>query len=465
MTNYFLAIDIGASSGRHILGYVKNGKILLDEVYRFPNNLVRKGELLCWDYDALFGHILEGMKACKAAGKIPVSLGIDTWAVDYVLLDSNGQPIGPFMAYRDGRNESAVPEVSARISEKQLYSLTGIQRQPFNSIYQLWATRREDPARFRRSARFLMTPEYFNYLLTGVDMNEYTNATSTGLVDAQTRTWAPEILGALGYPAHMFGPIHMPGETVGQLRREIAQEVGFNCTVSLVASHDTASAVMAVPLADEHSIYISSGTWSLMGVELNNPITTERSRQYNLTNEGGYNGTYCYLKNIMGLWIIQSIRHELDDRYSYTQLGDLARRNSTFQAVIDANDSRFLAPESMIGAIRDYCRETEQPIPESPGQLMQCAYRGLAKCYAEAAAELQHITGKKYTSINIVGGGCQDSYLNEMTAAATGLPVFAGPVEGTALGNLLCQMIQAGEYADLAQARAAIRESFDILPV
>ncbi len=289
-------------------------------------------------------------------------------------------------------------------------------------------------------------------------MNEYTNATSTGLVDAQTRTWAPEILGALGYPAHMFGPMHMPGETVGQLRREIAQEVGFNCTVSLVASHDTASAVMAVPLADDHSIYISSGTWSLMGVELNNPITTERSRQYNLTNEGGYNGTYCYLKNIMGLWIIQSIRHELDDRYSYTQLGDLARRNSTFQAVIDANDSRFLAPESMIGAIRDYCRETEQPIPESPGQLMQCAYRGLAKCYAGAAAELQHITGKKYTSINIVGGGCQDSYLNEMTAAATGLPVFAGPVEGTALGNLLCQMIQAGEYADLAQARAAIRE-------
>ena len=168
MTNYFLAIDIGASSGRHILGYVKNGKILLDEVYRFPNNLVRKGELLCWDYDALFGHILAGMKACKAAGKIPVSLGIDTWAVDYVLLDSSGQPIGPFMAYRDGRNESAVPEVSARISEKQLYSLTGIQRQPFNSIYQLWATRREDPARFRRSARFLMTPEYFNYLLTGI---------------------------------------------------------------------------------------------------------------------------------------------------------------------------------------------------------------------------------------------------------------------------------------------------------
>lgn len=298
MTNYFLAIDIGASSGRHILGYVKNGKILLDEVYRFPNNLVRQGELLCWDYGALFGHILAGMKACKAAGKIPVSLGIDTWAVDYVLLDSSGQPIGPFMAYRDGRNESAVPEVSARISEKQLYSLTGIQRQPFNSIYQLWATRREDPARFRRSARFLMTPEYFNYLLTGVDMNEYTNVTSTGLVDAQTRTWAPEILGALGYPAHMFGPIHMPGETVGQLRREIAQEVGFNCTVSLVASHDTASAVMAVPLADEHSIYISSGTWSLMGVELNNPITTERSRQYNLTNEGGYNGTYCYLKTL-----------------------------------------------------------------------------------------------------------------------------------------------------------------------
>ena len=216
MTNYFLAIDIGASSGRHILGYVKNGKILLDEVYRFPNNLVRQGELLCWDYDALFGHILEGMKACKAAGKIPVSLGIDTWAVDYVLLDSSGQPIGPFMAYRDGRNESAVPEVSARISEKQLYSLTGIQRQPFNSIYQLWATRREDPARFRRSARFLMTPEYFNYLLTGVDMNEYTNATSTGLVDAQTRTWAPEILGALGYPAvfsSVFRWVTLPMQT------------------------------------------------------------------------------------------------------------------------------------------------------------------------------------------------------------------------------------------------------------
>ena len=483
MEQYYLAIDIGASSGRHILGHVQDGRMILEEIHRFENRQERRNGHDCWDVDHLWRGILDGLKACKAMGKIPVTVGIDTWAVDYVLLDKDGQRLGDAVAYRDSRTEGMDKVVDALIPPAELYARTGIQKQPFNTIYQLMALKQEHPEQLEAAHSLLMIPDYFNYLLTGVQKQEYTNATSTNLVNAAKKTWDRELLDTLGLPRRLFGPLSMPGTVVGPLKEEIAEEVGFQTTVMLPATHDTGSAFLAVPARDDQAVYLSSGTWSLLGVENEEPITTEESRAQNFTNEGGAWYRFRYLKNIMGLWMIQSIRRELNgeedvagkDRAAWTldvQAGEkqwsvpdliaAAEAASDFDAVVDANDEAFLAPDSMIAAVQQACRKAGQPVPETVGQLMQCVYRSLTLCYKNAIADLSRLTGKTYTSINIVGGGCQDNYLNRMTAAVTGLPVFAGPVEGTAIGNLVIQMISGGEFPGLVTARTSIKESFDI---
>ncbi|MEG1639776.1 MAG: rhamnulokinase family protein [Ruthenibacterium sp.] len=433
----FLAIDIGASSGRHILGHVENGTMHLAEMYRFDNNLVEKNQHICWDMKALEASVIAGLSACKKAGEIPCTLGIDTWAVDFVLLDANDKILGDTVAYRDKRTqgmENAYPFA-------EIYAKTGIQKQPFNTIYQLLALQKEVPELLTQAESLLMIPDYLNFILTGVKKQEYTNATSTALVNAVARTWDFELIRALHLPEKLFKPLSMPGTVVGRLRADVRKSVGFDCTVLLPATHDTGSAFMAVPTKDENAVCISSGTWSLLGVENQNPITTPQSATANFTNEGGYECRYRYLKNSMGLWMIQSIRRNLDKKYSFADLEQMAKDCADFKSVVDVNDASFLAPDNMMLAVSEFCEKTNQPLPHSIGETMQCVYRSLAKNYAESIQELQKITGKTYTSVNIVGGGSKDGYLNALTAKATQLPVYAGPTEATALGNLMAQWI------------------------
>ena len=477
---YYLAIDIGASSGRHILGHVEDGKLILEEVYRFDNKQVRKDGHDCWDMDNLWNGIVGGLKACKELGKIPHTVGIDTWAVDYVLLDENDAIIGDAVAYRDSRTEGMKELVNTIIPADKLYARAGIQYQPFNTIYQLTALKQEHPEQLDKAKWMLMIPEYFNFKLTGVKRNEYTNASSTNLLNAAEKTWDMEVIAALGLPTEIFHELAMPGTVLGNLLPEIQAEVGYDTTVILPATHDTGSAFLAVPARDDNAVYLSSGTWSLLGVENEVPITTPESQAQNFTNEGGAWYRFRYLKNIMGLWMIQSIRRELNGvayvqgkesrtvaakQWSFPDLIAEAKKCEDFTGIVDVNRDCFLAPQSMIQAIKDACAATNQPVPETVGEIMQCVYTSLSLCYRDAIASLQKLTGKVYTSVNIVGGGCQDGYLNQRTAQATGLPVFAGPVEGTAIGNLIVQMIAGGDLSNLQAARDAIRASFEIKEV
>jgi len=397
------------------------------------------------------------MRHCHSAGKIPVSIGIDTWGVDFALLDANNQPIGNFVAYRDARTTGMDEVVSQHISEKTLYARTGVQKLIFNTIYQLMAVKQT--GKLDAAHRLMMLPDYLNYRLCGAVATEYTIATTTGLVNAHTRDWDEEIINACGYPRHIFTKIMPPGTVLGNLTDAIQAEVGFNCRVVLTASHDTASAVMAVPSLDTHTMWISSGTWSIMGVERLSADCSEAGRLKNIGYEGGYDYRYRYLKNIMGLWIIQSIRKELKNAYTYAELCEMAL-TAECTSIIDVNDERFLAPASMIKTIQDACEQTGQPVPKTPGELADVAYNSIAKCYHDTAQELEEMTGQHYDALYIVGGGSNATYLNELTARYTGKRVFAGPSEATAIGNLMAQMIAAGVFADLTAARGCVRQSF-----
>ncbi len=464
MAQYYLAVDIGASSGRHILAHTENGRIMLEEIYRFPNGMKQVDGHMCWDTKELFHHIKEGMKQCAALGKIPVSMGIDTWAVDYVLLDESDEIVGPTVAYRDDRTEGMDEEVYKIISPEDLYGRTGIQKQIFNTIYQLMAVKKEHPEYFDEAKTLLMIPDYFNFLLTGVKKQEYTNATTTQLVTPRTNDWDYELIDLLGYPKDWFGPLSMPGTVVGMLKDEVADEVGFNCEVVLPATHDTGSAVLAVPSNEDDVLYISSGTWSLMGTERMEADCSMESMEHNFTNEGGYDHRFRYLKNIMGLWMIQSVRNELagqGEDYSFAQLCDMASKTD-IDSIVDCNDNCFLAPDNMTKAVQDFCRDTEQEVPATPAELATVIYKSLAICYGETIQELEEVTGKHYDSVHVVGGGANADYLNELTAQHTGVPVYAGPTEATAIGNITAQMLKAGEYKDLKEAREAIFNSFEI---
>lgn len=460
MVKRALAIDIGASSGRHMLGWIEDGLMHMKEIYRFENKLVSKDGHLTWDVEALFEDILEGMRECARQGYVPESVGIDTWAVDFVLLDENDQRIGNSVAYRDARTQGMDDLLSTRCSPEEHYARTGIQKQIFNTVYQLLSIK-EMSGDLNRAKRLLMIPEYFHYLLTGNAVSEYTNASSTALLDASRRDWDDALIEKAGLPRGIFGKLCQPGTWVGRLLPEIAETVGYDCDVLLPATHDTASAVLAAPVK-KGSIYISSGTWSLMGVELDQPILSQESRAYNLTNEGGVNGTIRYLKNIMGLWIIQSIRRETDKQYSFPALAQLARDAAHYAGRIDVNDDRFLAPQSMIDEIKAALTDGGYPKPQSLGEIMTCVYNSLALCYKQAVSEIANITGEDYDTICIVGGGCQDAYLNELTAKTCGMQVSAGPIEATAIGNLMVQLIAKNALADVGTARDCVAKSFDV---
>lgn len=459
MAAYYLAVDIGASSGRHILGHMENGKMVLEEIYRFENGMVKKDGELCWEFDRLFKEVVNGLKKCKEIGKIPVSMGVDTWGVDFVLLDKNDNVLGNTVGYRDHRTEGMDKEVYKAISLKDLYARTGIQKADYNTIYQLMAVKKKHPEYLEQAETLLHVPDYFHFLLTGQKTCEYTEATTGQLVSPITKDWDYELIDMLGYPRKMFQKLIMPGTGIGHLSDKIREEVGFDLEVVAPATHDTGSAVLAVPANDDDFIYISSGTWSLMGIERKEADCSEKSCEMNFTNEGGYAGRFRYLKNIMGLWMIQSVRKESAPELGFGEICARAAKE-TIASRIDVNDARFLAPENMTEEVRRACREAGEQVPQTIGELAAVIYHSLAQCYAGTAEEIEALTGKQYPEIHIVGGGANAQYLNRLTAEYTGKTVEAGPTEATALGNLAVQMIAAGEFEDLSAARACIADSF-----
>lgn len=427
MKPVYLAIDIGASSGRHIVGWEDNGRMQTEEVYRFPNGVVRQDGHLIWDIEAIFQHVKEGIRAAFARYPHITSLSIDTWAVDYVLLKGD-EPILPCYAYRDDRTQPFIEQVHQRLPFETLYQRTGIQFQPFNTIYQLCAD--AAAGRLQQADDFLMVPEYLLYRLCGVKAREYTNATTTGLVNANAREYDPEILSALSLPLSLFPKLTAPGTVLGMLKPEIAQFVGGQTNVVLCATHDTASAVEGIPMP-ENAPFLSSGTWSLLGVKLPSPITTEDSRRYNFTNEGGV-GYIRYLKNIMGLWIIQCVQKQLN--LSFPEMVQMARQ-STATALFDVNDPRFVAPEDMMAEIRACLAQPDL----SDSDLIRTVFLSLAHSYGQAIKQLSDVTGHHWDTLYIAGGGAKNQLLNEMTEQSTGMKVIALPIEATALGNLAVQ--------------------------
>ena len=428
---YCLAIDIGASSGRHILGEYKDGKIEMTEIYRFDNGFSERDGFLSWDIDYLRNSVVEGIKKCSETGRIPKTVAIDTWGVDYVLLDKDEREILPAVAYRDSRTVGVPERMEKTVSLTELYKITGVPKQNYNTVYQLFCDK--ESGKLEKAHRVLMMPEYLSYKLTGVKKSEYTIASTTALLNASTRSWDIELIERLGMNPSIFGEISMPGDVVGDFSEEIIKEVGFCAKVLFCPSHDTASAVHACSMKG-HGMYISSGTWSLIGAVNAFPVLTEEALEAGFTNEGGANGTYTFLKNIMGMWLFQSIRRNLEKKYTYDQMMQMAKA-SKYQKTFDPNDERLVAPESMLDAIKDCLGERELPVCD----VISSVYHSLAKSYAKAVFEIEKITGEKIDSISIVGGGSKDEYLNELTAKYTEKEVIKGPIEATAMGNLKTQ--------------------------
>lgn len=449
---YCLAIDIGASSGRHILGYIEDGKLKLEEIYRFENGIIDIDGTLCWDIEHLFSEVKNGLRECGKRGIHPDTVAIDTWGVDYVLLDEDKKEILPAVSYRDSRTFGIPEEIDIIIPRRELYELTGIQATNYNSIYQLYCDKKS--GKLNKAEYFLMMPEYLSFKLTGEIRNEYTLTTTGGLVNAKTFERDEELLKKLGIDKKIFSPLSMPGTVVGNLSDEVKAEIGFDTTVILCASHDTASAVAACSVGD-NGIYISSGTWSLIGTENSEPVTCEKAMNAGFTNEGGVQHRFRFLKNVMGMWLFQNIRKNLDKKYTYDEMMKMAM-GSDFTEYINPNAEEFVAPENMIEAIRNYLGKPELPI----GDVLNSVYHSLAKTYADAIKTIEEISEKNIDVINIVGGGSKDAYLNSLTKKYTGKDVIAGPVETTATGNILIQLMYLDKALDLQSARELVKTSF-----
>lgn len=464
----YIAIDIGAESGRVVVGNFTGDTINLEEVHRFANGPVQVRGHLHWDVLRLFDEIKRGLRiVADRYGTDFVSMGIDTWALDYGLLDAEGELLGNPFAYRDSRTEEIMEQVFERISQRDIYEHSGgIQFLTINTLYQLASMAAADSPQLRIAQDFLMIPDLLHFWLTGVKACEYTNATSTQFYDSLIGEWSAPILDTLGIPGHIFPEVIHPGTILGPLLPEIANEVGFNSlTVVAPATHDTASAVVAVPAENDHFVWLSSGTWSLLGCINDKAIITEDAQEYNISSYGGAGGMVLPWKNIMGLWLVQECRRiwaKEGDEYSYDEITQMAREADPFIAVIDPDHRSFLAPPDMPEAIRSYCRETGQQMPETRGEIVRTALEGLALRYRWVTEKLDILLLRKSETLHIVGGGSQNQLLNQFAADATQLPVVAGPVEATALGNLAVQAVAAGELASLDEARQYIRKSFEL---
>ena len=460
--SWHLAIDLGASSGRHILGRVENGKLITEDVYRFDNGYVEKNGTLCWDTEKLFNEILRGLEVCKELGKEPETVSVDTWGVDYALLDKDNHLIGDVVCYRDSRTDGIQDEVHSIINETELFERIGIQSHSFNTLYQLYATKKYTPEQLEKADILLFLPDYFAFLLTGKRTCEYTIASTSEMLNLETGTWDREVLNKLGIRHDILLEPVKPCTVLGEVSKEVANKIGFCPKVVLAGSHDTASAVAAVPSLEKNTLYISSGTWSLMGIESPTPVNSEQCMKAGLTNEGGVEGRYRILKNIMGLWLIQSVRRELGKKYSFAELCDMAEQAKDMGGLLDVCDECFLAPESMIDTIKNYCAENNCTVPETPGEIARLIYHSLANEYAKSATEIEKLAGVTFGCINVIGGGSNADYLNRLTAEYSGKTVLAGPGEATAIGNLCAQLIASGELSGITQARQLIINSFEI---
>ena len=463
MAKVCIAVDIGASSGRIIAGTIKDNMIEINEIYRFKNRMTYMDNHCCWNIDEIFSEIIKGLKKFANENKGLDSIGIDTWAVDYVLLDDKNKRVSPVIAYRDHRTDNTMEELFKIINPEVIYEKTGIQFQQFNTIYQLYEHAKSNKDETDKSDIFLMIPDYLNFLLSKKKAVEYTNATTTQLLNANKHEWDEDLINLTGLNKKIFPEIVKPGTILGNLTDEVQEKTGLSCVkVIAPAAHDTGSAVVSVPAISEDFAYISSGTWSLMGIESKIPICSEKARNYNFTNEGGAFDTYRVLKNIMGLWLIQEVQRLYDKKYSFSELMKLAEQAEPFKCLINPNGSRFLNPENMILEMQNYCKETCQPVPKTPGEIARCIFESLAFQYREVLHELREIQDKAINKINIIGGGSQNEFLNQLCASFTNCEVYAGPIEATAIGNLAVQLITLGEIESLSNARKMISKSFDI---
>ncbi|OCG21921.1 rhamnulokinase [Gilliamella sp. wkB108] len=459
---YIAAIDLGASSGRVMLSCYQqsNQHLTLKEIHRFTNSFQQIDSHCCWDLPYLEQQILIGLNKIVDQGIKLDSIGIDTWGVDYVLLDKKGDVVGPTYAYRDHRTDNILSKVQQEFGAENIYQKTGIQFLTFNTLYQLKAMMLEKPTWLSQVTDFVMIPDYLIYRLTGQLNREYTNATTTQLVNVTTNDWDEDLLNYLGLPRKWFGEIQVPGNRVGYW----TSSKGDQIPVVSVASHDTASAVIASPLSDLNSAYLCSGTWSLMGIESKQPFTTKQALEANITNEGGVNGHYRVLKNIMGLWLFQRVcsEHSVTD---IVQLIELAKKEQPFLYLVNPNDPRFLNPESMTETIKQVCLENNpndpRSVPQTLPQLVRCIFDSLAKLYKDVVDQLSSLTTQPIKTLHIVGGGCQNEFLNQLCADICNIDVTAGPIESSALGNIGYQLISLGDIADVNTLRHIISKNFE----
>ncbi len=457
----YLAFDFGAESGRAVLAHLQSGILTTEEVHRFPNEPVEYGGSLHWDVARLW---FEVRKALARLGEVELAgIGVDAWGVDYALLGERGQLLENPYHYRDRRTDGIMEEVLTKVAREEIYQATGIQFMPINTLYQLFAARRRTP-KMVEAAKYLLTiPDLFNYWLTGNAVCEFTNATTTQMVDPVKRTWATGLMQRLELPTHLPAPIAEPGSILGTLLPDIAGHTSLaGAPVIAPACHDTGSAVAAISARDG-TAFLSSGTWSLLGTELDSPVITPDALRLNFTNEGGVNGTTRLLKNVMGLWMLQGCRQSWTTQghsYDYRELIELAARETSFHRLIDPDDESFLRPPDMLTAIDTFCTRTHQPVPQVPGAYVRAVLESLAFKYRFVLRNLEHVSGKRIGQIRIIGGGSKNRLLNQLTADATGRKVLAGPAEATALGNVAIQILATGGAASLQEVRAIVDRSF-----
>ena len=462
MTKRVLAIDFGASSGRAILGVFDGAKITLEEVHRFSNDPVKIGDTMYWDVLRLFHEIKQGIVKAVQAGGFD-SIGIDTWGVDFGLIDEFGCLLENPVHYRDERTKGLIEECAETVSNEEFYKTTGIQFMELNTVYQLYALKKYRPHILERADKLLFMPDLFGYLLTGKMTTEYSIATTSQMIDLKTKKWATGLLDRLGIPSRLLCEIKPSGSVLGKVREDIAAECGIgDVDVISVCGHDTQSAITAVPAESKDFAFLSSGTWSLFGTELDEPIVDEKSIAMNVTNEGGYGQTTGFLKNIIGLWLIQESRRHWNrhgSSYSYADLEKLALEAEPFKCFIDPDAPECVPHGNIPQRVRDYCKKTGQPVPESVGEVMRCIYESLAMKYRLTLDKLEDCTGKTYPAIHVIGGGTKDTLLCRMTASSTNRKVVAGPIEATVLGNIAVQLLSCGAIESVKQARAIVRAS------
>jgi len=466
----YLAFDLGAESGRAVLGTLSDGRLSMEEVHRFPNVPVAIAGHGHWDILRLFNEITEGMRKCAASGARNLAgMGVDTWGVDFGLLDSSGELILTPYQYRDKRTEGMYEEVFKRVPRDEVFEKTGIQFMQFNTLYQLASMALAKSPVFEFADRFLMIPDLLHYFLCGSKVGEFSNATTTQCYNprlGEAGGWDTDMLQRLGIPTRFMPEVVKPGTVLGKLLPQLAEETGLAVApVIAPPTHDTGSAVAAVPAQGENWAYLSSGTWSLMGIEVHEPVIDERTLALNFTNEGGVEGTFRLLKNISGLWLVQQCRRswrKAGNELDYGRITELAGQARPFASIIDTADERFLNPPDMPTAIADFCSEYGQAVPTTPGEFARCALESLALAYREVKEKLELLNGAPINVLHIVGGGTQNRLLNQLTADACGIPVVTGPVEATGAGNILVQAMATGELSSLAEVREVVRNSFEL---